>query len=110
MLAKYQLNRLEVLISKALVDSSISHDEFVLIIYVLREFYDMKEEIKIPITYKNPKAVRTKNGRIMPLSECAVCASKKLEFIKEQEASKLLSSLGIKKPLHKITLLGLLLF
>ena len=46
MLVKYQLNRLEVLISKALVDSSISHDEFVLIIYVLKEFYDMKEEIK----------------------------------------------------------------
>ena len=46
----------------------------------------------------------------MPLSECAVRASKKLEFIKEQEASKLLSSLGIKKPLNKITLLGLLLF
>ena len=51
-----------------------------------------------------------KNGRIMLLSKCAVCDSKKLEFIKEQEASGLLSSLGIKKPLNKITLLGLLLF
>ena len=46
MLAKSQLNRLEVLISKALVDLNISHDEIVLIIYVLKEFYDMKEEIK----------------------------------------------------------------
>ena len=41
---------------------------------------------------KNPKVVRTKNGRIMPLSKCAVCDSKKLKFIKEQEASELLST------------------
>ena len=43
---------------------------------------------------KNPKVVRTKNGRIMPLSKCAVCDSKKLKFIKEQEASTLLSTWG----------------
>ena len=43
---------------------------------------------------KNPKVVRTKNGRIMPLSKCAVCDSKKLKFIKEQEASALLSTWG----------------
>ena len=36
----------EILISKALVDSNISHDEFVLISKVMKEFYDMKEEIK----------------------------------------------------------------
>ena len=30
----------------AIVDSNISHDEFVLIDNVLKEFYDMKEEIK----------------------------------------------------------------
>ena len=41
-----QLNRIEVLISKALIDSNISHDEFVLINNVLKEFYDMKVEIK----------------------------------------------------------------
>ena len=40
---------------------------------------------------KNPKVVRTKNGRIMLLSKCAVCVSKKLKFIKEQEARGLLS-------------------
>ena len=38
---------------------------------------------------KNPKVVRTKNGRIMRLSKCAVCDSKKLKFINEQEASGL---------------------
>ena len=69
-----------------------------------------KKKSKIPITCKNAKTVRMKNGRIMLLSKCAVCDSKKLEFIKEQEASGLLSGLGIKKPLNKITLLGLLLF
>ena len=53
---------------------------------------------------KNTKAVRTKNGRIMLLSKCAVCDSKKLKFIKEQEANGLLSSLGINTPLKKIFL------
>ena len=38
------------------------------------------------------------------------CVIKKLTFIKEQEASGLLNSLGIKTPLNKIPLLGSLLF
>ena len=59
---------------------------------------------------KNPSIVKTKNGRIMLLSKCAVCDSKKSKFIKEQEASGLLSSLGIKTPLSKITLLVPILF
>ena len=59
---------------------------------------------------KNPKVARTKNGRIMLLSKCAVCDSKKSKFIKQQEASGLLSSLGIKTPLSKIPLVGPLLF
>ena len=46
------------------------------------------------IKSKNSKVVRTKNGRIMPLSKCAVCDSKKFKFIKEQEASALLSTWG----------------
>ena len=45
----------------------------------------------------------------MLLSKGAVCDSKKLRFIKEQEASGLLSSLGIKKHLSKILLVGPLL-
>ena len=59
---------------------------------------------------KNPKVARAKNGRIMLLSKCAVCNSKKSKFLKQQEASGLLSSLGIKKPLNKIPLSGPLLF
>ena len=42
---------------------------------------------------KNPKVATTNNGRIMILSKCAVCDSKKSWFIKEQEASGLLSCL-----------------
>ena len=61
------------------------------------------------IESKNPKVVRTKNERMM-LSNCVVCNSKKSKFIKEQETSGLLSSLGIKTPLNKIFLLGHLLF
>ena len=37
---------MEVLVSKALIDSNISHEEFVLINNVLKEFHDVKEEIK----------------------------------------------------------------
>ena len=58
---------------------------------------------------KNQKVVRTKNGRIMLLSKCEVCNSKKTKFIKQQEASGLLSSLGIKTPLSKVPLVGPLL-
>ena len=43
------------------------------------------------------------------LSKCAVCNNKKSRFIKEQEASGLLSSLGINTPLSKIPLVGPLL-
>ena len=42
----------------------------------------------------------------MLLSKCLVCNSQKLNFTKGQEASGLLSSLGIKAPLSKIPLLG----
>ena len=59
---------------------------------------------------KNPKVARTRNGRIMLLSKCVVCDSKKPKFIKQQEASGLLSSLGRKIPLSKSPLAGLLLF
>ena len=59
---------------------------------------------------KNTKVVKTKNGKIMLLSKFAACYSRKLKFIKEQEATGILSSLGIKTPLSEIPLLGPLLF
>ena len=58
----------------------------------------------------DPKVLKTKNGRTMLLSKCALCSSKKSRFMKEQEAKGLLSSLGLKMPLKKIQLLGNILF
>ena len=46
MLTKTKLNIIEILISKALIDSNIIHDEFVLINNVLNEYDHMKEKIK----------------------------------------------------------------
>ena len=46
LLAKNKLNVIEVLISKALIDSNISHDEFASVNNVLKEYDDAKEEIK----------------------------------------------------------------
>ena len=46
MLAKSKLNSMEVLISKALLDSNISYDEFTLMKNALREFFGYEEEIK----------------------------------------------------------------
>ena len=40
------LNSIEVLISMTLIDSSISYDEFVLINDALKEYGNMKKEIK----------------------------------------------------------------
>ena len=45
------LNKIEVLISKALIDSDISHDDFALINNVRREYNDLKEEIRNWETY-----------------------------------------------------------
>ena len=44
-LAKSKLNKIVVLIFKALIDSVISHNEFVLINNVLKEYNQIKEEI-----------------------------------------------------------------
>ena len=44
LLAKYKLNSIEVLISKVLIDSNITHDEFVSTNNVLKEYDNMKEE------------------------------------------------------------------
>ena len=53
---------------------------------------------------KNPKVVRTKKTKIILLSKCELCDSKKSKFFNEQKASGLLSSLGIKTPLNKLSL------
>ena len=45
LLAKSKLNSMEVLISKVSINLNISHDEFVVINNMLKEFYDITEEI-----------------------------------------------------------------
>ena len=50
----------------------------------------------------NPKVLKTRNGKIMILSKCAICGSKKSKFIKEQQSKGLLSNLGLRTPLNKI--------
>ena len=42
----------------------------------------------------------------MLLTSCVICDSKNSKFLKQQEANRLLSSLGIKTPLSKIPLVG----
>ena len=54
----------------------------------------------------NPKVSKTSNGKTMLLPKCVCAIVKKPRFIKEQEASGLLSSLDIKVPFSKIALLG----
>ena len=58
----------------------------------------------------DPKVSASSNGRVMILSKCAICGSKKSRFIKNQEAKGLLSNLGIRTPLSKVPILGDILF
>ena len=58
----------------------------------------------------NLKVLKTRNGRTMVLSKCAICDSKKSRFIKNQEANGLLSNSGIRTPLRKVPILGDILF
>ena len=86
-------------------------------IIVLREYNEIKEEIKNPedtveyiyiyiyikametycvgckknTTNKNSSVKRTKQNRLMLASSCAICSKKKTWFIKNQEESGLLS-------------------
>ena len=58
----------------------------------------------------NPQISSTSNGKIIILSKCAICGSKKSIFIKNQEAKGLLRKLGIKTPFNKLPILGDILF
>ena len=57
----------------------------------------------------NPQVSSTSNGKFI-LSKCAICGSKKSEFIIKHEVKGSLSNLGIKTPLSKIPVLGDILF
>ena len=75
--------------------------------------YKMKSyclKCKKDIENINPRVSNTSNGRAIILSKCAICGSKKSRFIKNQEAKGLLSNLGIRTPLNKVPILGVILF
>ena len=58
----------------------------------------------------NPQVSSTSNGRVMILSKCAICGSKKSKFINKQEAKGLLRKLGIETQFSKLPILGDILF
>ena len=58
----------------------------------------------------NPQVSITSNGKLMILSKCAICNSKKSKFINTQEAKGLFSKLGIKTPSSKIPIIIDILF
>ena len=58
----------------------------------------------------NPQVSSTSNGKVMILSKCAICNSKKSKFINKQEAKGLLSKLSIKTPFSKLLILVDILF
>ena len=58
----------------------------------------------------NPKVLKKTSGKIMILSKCAICRSKKSKFIYEQQVKGSLSNLGSRTPLIKIPVLGDILF
>ena len=58
----------------------------------------------------NPQVSSTSNGKVMILSKCTICNSKKSKFINKQEVRGLLSKLGIKTPFSKLPVLGDILF
>ena len=66
-------------------------------------YYSLKSRKK---TEKKSKSCKDKKSKNNAFIKCVVCDSKKSKFIKEQEASGLLSSLRMKTPLSKIYLTG----
>ena len=58
----------------------------------------------------NPQVSSTSNGKLMILSKCAICNSKKSRFMKNQKAKRSLSKLGIKTLFNNLPILGDILF
>ena len=58
---------------------------------------------------KNQKVANTIKEKLIILAKLAVCGSRKSNFIKEREASGVLSSFEIKIPLSQIPLAGSIL-
>ena len=111
---------------KALIDSVISHEEFVSINNVLKDYEEMKEETKFKdlikfclfikqsyhIVWNVEKIQKEKIQKFQGQKTDELCfyqhvqfmIIEKSKFTKQQEVSGLLSSLEIKTPLCKIPL------
>ena len=63
LLRKSKLNTIEILIYKALINSYISHGEFVSVNNVVREYNQMKEKLKNPET--SVEFIIYKNGNLL---------------------------------------------
>ena len=111
LLGKDKLNTIEVLISKALIDSYISHDEFVSVNNVLIEYNEIKSYVwyiktietfcvsgKKNTANKNASVRKTKQNRLMVLSVCAVCGKKNQLLLKIENliTFQMISLKGIK--------------
>ena len=64
---------------------------------------------RIEIENISARILNTSNGKSI-LSKSAICVSKKLRFVKNQEAKVLLSNLGVRTSLSKVPILGDILF
>ena len=103
LLEKRKLHTIEALISKSLIDSYISHDEFVSINNALREYNEIKEEIKNPetsveniiskswkcITSAVKTILQTKFQMSEKLNKLDFCGKKKSSFIKNEELNNI---------------------
>ena len=78
------------------------------ILFILIKKQIIKHAKRKDTKHTNPRIVKSKNNRSMIQSNCAICGNKKSRFIKEQQAKGLLSNLGIKTPLNKVSLLNIL--
>ena len=58
----------------------------------------------------NSGVSKTSNNKTILFSKYAICDTKKARFVKKQEGSGMLSSLGVKTPLSKIPLFADILF
>ena len=94
----------EVIKSNEVINNNLNYQTY----YKTMLFYCLK--CKKNTQSINPKVSKSSNGKTMILSKCAICSSSKSKFIKEQQAKGLLSNLGIKIRLNKISLLGDILF
>ena len=61
--------------------------------------------VRKSMSTKIPVSEELNKKRLMLISSCAVCSKEKLSFMKNQEASGLLSKLGSRTPIINIPLI-----